>query len=48
MKLLVVEDDIQYCETLDYLFQQEDIHATFAHDGTTAKKNFLTTMTLFY
>ena len=40
MKLLVVEDDIQYCETLDYLFQQEDIHATFAHDGTTAKKEF--------
>ncbi|MBO5469944.1 MAG: response regulator transcription factor [Lachnospiraceae bacterium] len=40
MNLLVVEDDIPYCETLDYLFQKEHIHATFVHDGSLAQQEF--------
>lgn len=40
MNLLVVEDDIPYCETLDYLFQKEHIHATFVYDGSLAQQEF--------
>ena len=40
MKLLVVEDDISYCETLDYLFQKEQIDVTFVHDGSSAQPEF--------
>ena len=33
MRILIIEDDIQLCQTLAYRLKKEGIHADHCHDG---------------